>query len=226
MKRMEKIEQVLDGIIQESSPEVAGKAISEKTEAEGIKADSAIPAAGDPAKRETPAESALPAFIRGSFKDEFSAKPAEALLNLMADIHQGKPGALASTSGSNPGIMGMVSKISRQVRKDRLMEKFDDAKGMIADIEALFKDIPEIEQRPDAYEIAYKLVKAKIMEETPAKQAEPAKKSPVSEKGKAFVEGGKGTSIGAGDNELTGVQKEICSKLGISESTFRKYMKG
>lgn len=191
---------------------------------------------------EAPAKSEqnLPSFIRGEFAGDFKQKPAEAMLNLLTDIYGRMPEKMDSPENPLKDMMGLFKNISRQVRKDRLFEKNDDARDMIEKIEETFREIPEIEKRADAYEIAYNLVKSKLTEGVDG--AENGKKPPAgneksitrqpeermeksANKEMAFVENSGKNRINRGDQELSPLQKEICRKMGISESSFRKYMK-
>ncbi|MCE1247441.1 MAG: hypothetical protein LWY06_12420 [Firmicutes bacterium] len=226
LQRMDKISNTLDRLLADTEktqiqdkPQAPANPVIPEEIKKADKTDAVTPD-GNTGKTEK-----LPPFIRAAFTDELGSRPAEAMLNLIADIHQGKPELTNAKAAQTPDFLGMISKISRQVRKDRLTEKFADAGEMISDIEALFKEIPEIEMRPDAYEIAYKLVKGKIGEAMPSAKETTKKDKEPDLKEKAFVESSKGASTGSSGTELTPVQREICAKLGISENTFRKYMK-
>jgi hypothetical protein len=181
----------------------------------------------------------LPSFIRGDFSGDFRQKPAETILNLMTDIYGRMPEKMDSSDNPMKEMMGIFKNISRQVRKDRLFEKNEDARDMIEKIEEIFKDIPEIEKRADAYEIAYNLVKSKLMEENPEgadrKKTPAGKEKPKTEQSeeklektsameRAFVENS-GINRRSRETELSPLQKEVCRKMGISESSYRKYMR-
>ena len=185
-------------------------------------------------------EKKLPSFIRGEFAGDFKKKPAEAMLNLMTDIYGRMPEKMESSENPLKDMMGLFKNISRQVRKDRLFENKEDARDMIEKIEEIFREIPEIEKRADAYEIAYNLVKSKLTEEDEgsgknrksSKEDEKVevrhlekKPEKAADKEMAFVENSGNNRRSRGDHELSPLQKEICHKMGISESSFRKYMK-
>lgn len=175
----------------------------------------------------------LPSFINGSFQKDFKERPAESVLNLIADMQQGMPESMGSKNGHMGEMMGMFKNISRQVRKDRLFEKFEDAREMIQEIEKIFKQIPEIEKRPDAYEIAYNLVKATLVKGGEQQKLKKRQETNADDeqvelrekKRQAFVEGKKSASPGKETVELTPAQREICKKLGINEKAFKKYLK-
>lgn len=182
----------------------------------------------------------LPSFIRGEFAGDFKKKPAETMLNLMTDIYGRMPEKMESPENPLKEMMGLFKNISRQVRKDRLFENKEDARDMIEKIEEIFREIPEIEKRADAYEIAYNLVKSKLTEEvegigkgekSPVENGKPEvrqsekKVEKTADKEMAFVENSGINRRSKSDHELSPLQKEICRKMGISESSFRKYMK-
>lgn len=182
----------------------------------------------------------LPSFIRGEFAGDFRQKPAETILNLMTDIYGRMPEKMDSSDNPVKEMMGIFKNISRQVRKDRLFEKNEDARDMIEKIEEIFKEIPEIEKRADAYEIAYNLVKSKLMEEntekTDRKKTHAGKEKPKTEQTeekqektsameRAFVENSGINRRSREETELSPLQKEVCRKMGISESSYRKYLR-
>jgi len=185
---------------------------------------------------------ALPNFLRKDFQEDFKEKPAEAMVNLVADLYGRMPEMMASQASPVGEMMDLMLNISKQVRKDKLFDKFDDAREMVKDIEGIFKEIPEIEKRADAYEVAYKLVKSRLInggesgEMSKGNESKNVKRSKMEEeslpdepgsgeKDKAFVENNKSCSTGRDIAELTPAQKEICKKMGIKESTFKKYMR-
>ncbi len=185
-------------------------------------------------------EKNLPSFIKGEFAGDFKKKPAEAMLNLMTDIYGRIPEKMESSENPLKDMMGLFKNISRQVRKDRLFEKNEDARDMIEKIEEIFREIPEIEKRADAYEIAYNLVKSKLTEDSegigksrklPVENEKPEerklekKPEKTTDKEMAFVETSGNNRKSRGDQELSPLQKEICRKMGISEASYKKYMK-
>lgn len=175
-------------------------------------------------------ESQIPAFLKGQFSKDYKQKPAEAMINLLADIHGRQAESGQSLANPKNGLMDMVLKLSKQVRKDRLFEKHDDAAELIEDIEAVFNEFPELKNRPDAYEVAYKMVKGNVLGEQDAENEivsnKTGKKSDWNYgKENAFVEGSVSASPSRAIIELTPVQREICKKMGISEKSFKKYMK-
>lgn len=183
----------------------------------------------------------LPPFIQQGFQDDFRQRPAESVVNLMSEMYQKKPDTFNGGGKSMADMMGLFQNISNQARKDRFIEKNEDAGEMIRDIEQIFKDIPEIKNRADAYEIAYKLVKSALMgngEEHQLLNASQSKRKAKGEdeeedpedswglqakKKRAFVEGKKTSSIDRNGVELTDMERMVCAKLGISEDKFKKY---
>lgn len=177
---------------------------------------------------------ALPSFVSQEFKEDFLKNPAEAAVNLLADLYHGRPEAVEEEGSPLKSTMDTLRGISRQTRKDRLLEKYQDAREMIQEIEKLFKNVPEIEKRPDAYELAYNLVKAQLTRKDGKRSTadssklnlkDEGKAEKTREKEKAFVEGKKGAVTQREGAELTPAQKEICRNLDISEKTFVKYLK-
>ncbi|MCD4785360.1 MAG: hypothetical protein K8T10_16195 [Candidatus Eremiobacteraeota bacterium] len=183
----------------------------------------------------------LPPFIQQGFQDDFRQKPAESVVGLMSEMYQKKPDTFKGGGKSMADMMGIFQNISNQARKDRLIEKNRDAGEMIKDIEQIFKDIPEIKNRADAYEIAYKLVKGTLTESGGEHQVlkrsqhkkkfggkgeeeDPEKSGGLqARKKRAFVEGKKTSSMDRNGTELTDMEKMVCRKLGISEEKFSKY---
>ena len=177
----------------------------------------------------------LPGFLKEEFNRDFDEKPAEAIVSLLADIYERKPDMMAGEGSPMKDMMGLFSSLSQQVRRDRLFDKHDDAREMVEDIEKLFDEIPEIKKRADAYEIAYKLVKSSLTGNIEVKRQEKKTKkrgrtdidenTKSKNKENAFVENSKISKSNREKSELTPAQREICEKMGISEKSFRRYMK-
>lgn len=202
----------------------------------GQKQPQSPPVADKPGDRgATPQDISFPGFIKDEFRADLKKNPAQAMINLTADIANRQKGA------DSPGILPEkyaeeIIKLSRAMRKNKLLSDFEDARELIKEIEAVFEEIPEISARPDAYEIAYRLVRAKIGAEDEKiskieddskkknKEKEDQKVKDDSRSG-AFVEGKKNSPPRKDRTELTARQKLICKKLGISEKTYLKYMK-
>jgi len=224
MKRLESLETKIAGIVDNNKvPEVPPD--MNITGSTGLK--------GKPAE----GNMNLPPFIQQKFQDDFKQKPAESIVNLMSEIYSKKPGIFKDGGKSMADMMGLFQNISKQARKDRLIEKYQDAGEMINDIEQIFKDVPEIKNRADAYEIAYKLVRGTLMEKDGEHQllntSQHGKKTKEKdtddfealrkEKKRAFVEGKKTSLSDRNETELSDMEKMICRKLGISEEKFKKY---
>ncbi len=163
-------------------------------------------------KKEKEEAPEVPDFISEEFLKDYKENPIEALINLTAEI-----ASLHKNPVFPDGYLEEIVALSRLLKKEKLLEKYADAKDIIDEIEDVFKEIPEIAKRPDAYEIAYKIAIAKV-------GSQKKEKSLQDKKTKAFVEGKRNAPTREVPT-LTPLQKMICQKLGISEKTFLKYAK-
>jgi len=101
----------------------------------GQKQPQSPPVADKPGDRgATPQDISFPGFIKDEFRADLKKNPAQAMINLTADIANRQKGA------DSPGILPEkyaeeIIKLSRAMRKNKLLSDFEDARELIKEIE-------------------------------------------------------------------------------------------